>query len=67
MNAAGLSLRHKHVISFIETLKPNWFHIRKLTPANEAPSAECYWRTGGWSRGHQSQADDNKLVSGSSL
>ena len=29
--------------------------------------SECYWRTGGWSRGHQAPGDDNKLVSGSSL
>ena len=45
--APGLSWRHKHVISFIETFEQNWFRIRKLIPANEAHSAPS---TGGEDR-----------------
>ena len=45
--APGLSWRHKHVISFIETFEQNWFRIRKLIPANEAHSATS---TGGEDR-----------------
>lgn len=60
MNAAGLSLRHKHVIVFIETLKPNWFFIRKLTPTNEAHRVLSV--TGGQEAGHHHQAVITSLL-----
>ena len=48
MYAPGLSWRHKHVISFIETFEQNWFRIRKLIQANEVHSAPSV--TGGEDR-----------------